>query len=393
MLGSLRQVLDQQQDTLRDTVLRNALLGTFSDEAELLADIQSVGLAFDAQWYYVVNVLLLRPDEMMEEPPSVLPYRAFLKQFFYEAMPVDFVMCDIGGSFTLLLPSKEGYSQKELKNIFREISKKIERMDWVAPSFAVSEGCRELSKLHEPYKQTCVVEEYLTCLDLYGVFLASELPGSDEHMCLTIDNELRFMQLLNTDSPEDLEEFWCALVVRNITKRRLSPDMLVNMRERLRHCLLRTLAAYAGNEEIAALTKTVETAKSLEGIYRCAVQTQSTLVRKINEQDNQSNAETKTMLRAAVEEHFANPMFSLYMLAELAGMQENTLYRAFKGYYGRSFSSYLEQYRINKAFELLRSQVPVKEVAARVGYTSDHSFRRAFKRVMKIPPSQFGVAE
>ncbi len=37
----------------------------------------------------------------------------------------------------------------------------------------------------------------------------------------------------------------------------------------------------------------------------------------------------------------------------------------------------------------LRANVLIRDVASQVGYTSDHSFRRAFKRVMKVTPSQF----
>lgn len=54
-----------------------------------------------------------------------------------------------------------------------------------------------------------------------------------------------------------------------------------------------------------------------------------------------------------------------------------------------SFSSYLEQRRMARACELLKDGVAVKETAEKVGYCSDYSFRRAFKRVVGIPPSDF----
>ena len=76
------------------------------------------------------------------------------------------------------------------------------------------------------------------------------------------------------------------------------------------------------------------------------------------------------------------------MVSKASGISESTLYRTFKDYFGMSFAGYLEQRRINLAFELLKEQGLIKDVAERVGYTSDHTFRRAFKRVMKVPPSQ-----
>lgn len=55
-----------------------------------------------------------------------------------------------------------------------------------------------------------------------------------------------------------------------------------------------------------------------------------------------------------------------------------------------SFSDYLEKCRIAKAEELLRVRpdVTIESIALQVGYASDKSFRRAFKRVMGILPSE-----
>ena len=72
-------------------------------------------------------------------------------------------------------------------------------------------------------------------------------------------------------------------------------------------------------------------------------------------------------------------------------MPESALYREFRQIFSVSFSEYLENLRIEKACELLRSQPLVKDVSARVGYNSDYSFRRAFKRVLGVTPSAYMV--
>ena len=57
---------------------------------------------------------------------------------------------------------------------------------------------------------------------------------------------------------------------------------------------------------------------------------------------------------------------------------------------GTSFHVYLENVRIDAACALLQNQEhTVKRVAEQVGYTSDVSFRRAFKRVLGISPTAF----
>lgn len=51
---------------------------------------------------------------------------------------------------------------------------------------------------------------------------------------------------------------------------------------------------------------------------------------------------------------------------------------------------YLIQYRIDKACELLQSStLSVAEIAAAVGYTSQFSFSRVFKKHMNVAPSSY----
>jgi AraC-like DNA-binding protein len=393
-------------------------LGTFADEADLQTDIHRAGISFSADWFYVVNVLLLRPSELGspsalgQDTPSTLPYRLFLKQFLakvFEDAGKSFVLCDIdAGSFVLLLMNG-AQTPEELKKTFTDISRRIEENDWVPPTFAISEGGRGLTDLHGLYEQTEEIAEYLTCLDQYGVFHHTSLPTRGDIPQLTVDDEMLFTQLLHSGTSdskraaEDLNDFWLRFVNQNISKKSLSADMLVSLRERMRHCLLRALTQHqkntdsaAGmglNEELEALLLQAKLVKPLEGIYQCAVQIQSAIGLANSQKRDEDSTQTKAMLVAALEKHYADSQFTLAMLADMCGMAESALYRVWKNFFGSSFSSHLEQYRINKAFELLREQISVKEVAARVGYTSDHSFRRAFKRIMKVPPSQFGSSD
>ena len=51
---------------------------------------------------------------------------------------------------------------------------------------------------------------------------------------------------------------------------------------------------------------------------------------------------------------------------------------------------YIKQLRLNKAIELLESDMyPVHEVAHRVGYASEYYFCREFKRITGLSPMKF----
>jgi AraC-like DNA-binding protein len=71
-------------------------------------------------------------------------------------------------------------------------------------------------------------------------------------------------------------------------------------------------------------------------------------------------------------------------------MAENTLYQFIHDHFAGTFWEMVENVRVHKACELLRDRaITISEVAGRVGYNSDHSFRRAFKRLMHVSPSDY----
>ncbi len=81
---------------------------------------------------------------------------------------------------------------------------------------------------------------------------------------------------------------------------------------------------------------------------------------------------------------------SLDELAQVAGMSRSSFAAQFKSVTGISPGGYLTQWRMFHACELLRvEKLPVVEVAVRVGYESEISFSRAFKRSLEITPAEY----
>lgn len=97
----------------------------------------------------------------------------------------------------------------------------------------------------------------------------------------------------------------------------------------------------------------------------------------------------KAALEQYLNEHYSSPCFNLAELAQAFGVSESKMYKDFRLYFGCSFTEQLERTRMTKACELLLEGMSVKEVTARTGYGSDVSFRRAFKRLTGLAPSEW----
>lgn len=96
-------------------------------------------------------------------------------------------------------------------------------------------------------------------------------------------------------------------------------------------------------------------------------------------------------LGAALTSMYDDPArnWTLTDVANSANMSRSAFAARFKSVVGQAPLEFLTEHRMHRAVELMRSDLPIAEIASRVGYDSDISFARAFKRVMGRTPGAF----
>ena len=90
-----------------------------------------------------------------------------------------------------------------------------------------------------------------------------------------------------------------------------------------------------------------------------------------------------------LSEHFRENE-AIRMVSQLAGIPDRTLKRRFKTATGTTLIEYLQNLRIEEAKRLLEAgSMPVDEISAEVSYEDPSFFRRLFKRLTGLTPSQY----
>lgn len=115
----------------------------------------------------------------------------------------------------------------------------------------------------------------------------------------------------------------------------------------------------------------------------------------INDQKNMQNAD---MIAGGVvsfiDTHYSDPDLSLTMLADEFGISQPYLSLLFKKEHGINISAYIENIRIEKAKDFLKTtELNVGKIGEMSGYSSTNSFCRAFKRVIGMSPSEYRQVE
>lgn len=93
-------------------------------------------------------------------------------------------------------------------------------------------------------------------------------------------------------------------------------------------------------------------------------------------------------VRQYIDEHFAESV-TLSMLAQLVSFSPYYLLRAFQAEVGMPPYAYLESVRIQHTQQLIKAGLPLAEVAAEVGFSSQSHMTRQFKKIIGVTPGQY----
>lgn len=102
------------------------------------------------------------------------------------------------------------------------------------------------------------------------------------------------------------------------------------------------------------------------------------------------NFELRDRLMQYMDHTFSDPTQCLDKIANEFTMSPSYMTRYFKDQTGYSLIEYLDQLRMKKAKELLRqTNLTVKDIAGKVGYTDVNNFNRKFKKKESITPTEY----
>ena len=103
--------------------------------------------------------------------------------------------------------------------------------------------------------------------------------------------------------------------------------------------------------------------------------------------------EGQRLVHAYIEAHYMEDL-SVQDLSERFSYSEAYFCKRFKQVYGKSFVSYLTEYRIERAKELLRNgSISIRAAGKAVGYPDPNYFAKVFRRVTGKSPSDYRQAE
>ncbi len=130
-------------------------------------------------------------------------------------------------------------------------------------------------------------------------------------------------------------------------------------------------------------------ASPLESAYRALLPVYSELLVRIGE-DPRSQSTTDQFAEDClyfIQSECGDCDFNINNLAERLGVHRSTIGRAVRNATGQSPIAYLEECRLERALQLLRTtHLPIKEIAERTGFRRSNYFCRLIRTTTGLPP-------
>lgn len=116
-----------------------------------------------------------------------------------------------------------------------------------------------------------------------------------------------------------------------------------------------------------------------------------------SEEDKEEMAEKLRMhavaenIRIYIEIHYTEDI-SLQDVAAAMNYSDAYFCKLFKQCFDKSFVTYLTDFRVNKAKEMLADiMINIKDISEKVGYHDSNYFAKVFKRVVGVTPSEYRI--
>lgn len=247
--------------------------------------------------------------------------------------------------------------------------------------FGAGKATDAISQIYLSFEQGKQVAEFNFLTDRKDIMFFEELPEGDGSYSYSIEEEARLVNYVRDANFTEAKDMLQKIYDKNFIESSLNPKEIGRLLDGL----------YATMMHIQALFKKARFACSLnEGVsvieFFKAIET---FLEKAC-MEAYEDKEGFTKYQAYLKANYKNQDLSLQMLAEHFNVQTSFVSKMFKKHTGMNFFAYLEQLRMEKASELLQDDaMPIKDIALEVGYASDLSFRRAFKKCKGVNPSAY----
>ena len=397
--ATIEQIIEQQKadkGALQQSFFHNLLKGDFVSRPELEYMAKRAEIPLTGKEYYAIAVRLFpQIDADHIDGQTVEEARALqlLLGHYLQTQNIGSLWSYKRNTLVFqYIMEADGVEDNDIRQRISNTAEWLKEAHHVDSCWGISTICRDLMNFwrNAQEAQDALLEAGRREL----VLLYGEAKGQDKSFYLPYSMEEHLAQGLRSGDFEQVGQTLDMLREENLLRRKLDRGQFLKLSRRISDIL----AAQCGH-----LDETEESLIRLNGILienRADAQNEEHYFEElkqvcyricgiaVGQKSLKRNNKIKSILQY-MENNFKNTGMGLAMVSEQFGLSEGYLSALFKEEMNVNFADYLEDLRMKEACRLLKEGGLVADIAERTGYNSVQSFRRAFKRVLGVSPSEY----
>jgi len=387
----LYDTLQSQKREMQMTFFSNVLNGALHQKKDLLHYADYMGIAQEPA-YFVVVVFRIMAALDLSDSRSINQLHVIKAALRQSLKPYgDMIHIVDTGADQLSLVFQFTYDDpqlccQEVTNAVQSMSAMMQKLN--VPFKATAGRPRtKLTSLYQAHMEAAITLDHISNKHSKSLIWYEDELEHGEIFYYPISIENGISTSLQSGNEAELRRLLEYVIEENCVKRQISDAMGKLLIAELKGTFLRfskkTDLADKLVEQLllpSSLPVTSEI-KRIKGLYL-------SLCHTIREHARQADRELQRRLKAYIDQHLTDSQLSLTTVSEYFEFSESYFSSIFKKQMGENFATYITRKRLEKSRALLgANQYSVEEIARIVGYTSAHSFRRAFKKQYGINPT------
>lgn len=388
-----QMLLEKKKDTveLRKTFFHNLLKAEFLSTAEMEYMANRVNLKLQKGIYYAAMIRLFPQIDVESIDGTTVEEARELQVLVKEKLETvyNLPMWSYKKNTLVTMYVIEVEKEAEILQALEEVVLWLKEEMHVDACWGVGTPCKDLLAFWKS------AEEAYTALTHNekekAVCMYANMPYRDDMYYLPYSVEDYFAKALKSGDRKAVQEVLWMIKEENFERRDISRKQFMKLNQGICDILATQFCQIDGNENrLIALSSIISEKKGgYEEFFACLEKMCEEICTYSIDQKNKKRHEKMEDILSFIQDNYSNSGMGLGMVSEYCKLSEGYLSAMFKEEMQVNFGDYIEKIRIEKACELLMEGKRIADIAEMTGYNSVQSFRRAFKRVKDVSPSEY----
>lgn len=387
----LQEVVDSQRPIICNTYVRQLLTGLVASTEEASYIKEYLNLIGESLCYNGLYIVAYNNAGKSGESPQPIRSTEDFNQIIMEALQNYFGMplyCFNPGDRTyalLLACSKED----EANLIIKANETIVQLHNYLLDTYGIwlfagiGKNTDSLTNVWESYQQAIESINYTS--KNYFFFPYEFIKKDSNAFYYPPELSTKLIHFITTGNTSQVLELFNLIHQENIEERSLPINLLKFLLSDIRNTLLKARFALPGGIS-AEVTSQLDEQFNQHVTFKLCEDIALTLCKLFTVESDDTSL--VTAIEKYIEKNYMDPSMGLNKISDEFQISESYFSHMFKEKTGVNFSTYLENIRMSEAARMIKeTDISLNELYISVGYNNANTFRRAFKKIYGVTPS------